>query len=149
EERDVVEIRRELEALRELRDVVAVAREALDADRALGLDVAREPEPAAVPAGEIDEVRILSAKRGQAIRIRRRALARREELRELEEHGRRPAPRRLQLGDRVFARAEHSEGFLDLLVVGDELVDVGDLPLDARVLLSLRAELFPLLLIEE
>src|SRR5512132_1910407 len=44
EERHVVEVRRELEPLGQLGDVVAVAREALEAHGAIGLEVAREPE---------------------------------------------------------------------------------------------------------
>src|SRR3954470_3204370 len=53
EQRHVVEVRRELEALRELGDVVAVTREAFEAHGALRLEVAGEPEPAAVPPGEV------------------------------------------------------------------------------------------------
>src|SRR5690349_3687681 len=146
---DVGEIHGEAETPSQLRDIVAVAGEALDFDDAIRLGEAREPEPLGIPRGVEHRGRVVAPELRQEIGIDAGAAPFGHDAGQLEQHRGRPRARLLQLGNGFFAGAQHFELRFDFAMIRYRLFDLLDLPPELGVGAHLRGELVAFHLMKE
>src|SRR5579864_7665220 len=94
-----------LETAFELADVFSIAGEPGQPHGACGLQIRGEPEPARIPVRVVDFGGVVTPHLLELVAVGRRAAARGEDVRELEQRGGRSRSGSLQLLNRVFAVA--------------------------------------------